>query len=125
MPPTKKAAAKRPAAKQTTAAPPVHSDVTAPTPQDVPPASADVTTAPAPDVTPADDYGYQEPETPKADNSGLVRYQLEDGSTAHGVVIGQVDGDTDREDAVQLVPLPEAITIPVSQLVTDDDDTQD
>ena len=106
-----------------TATPPVEQS-SAPVPDPTPPAPADASTA-APAITTA-------PQVPSADGSDampapaaapaaqvgdIVTYAIdtddEDGPEVRGLVVGYVEGAEHRDEALLIVPLADAITVPL------------
>ena len=80
----------------------------------------------APADPPEQDVDTTDDTATEVDTSGLsfgdyVRYEREDGSIGHGVVLEAIAGDTDREDSVAVIPWPEPVTVSGSQLVDDED----
>lgn len=85
-----------------------------------PPAGAPQQQPPAP---PADEPdGFEPAPSSSATTGELVTYQLdEDGPAVRGLVVGEIAGDEDRDDALLVVPLPDAVTVPVDAVLDSED----
>lgn len=84
-----------------------------PAPADQPPAPD---TTPQPESTPAPEPTPQPASAPAADVGDVISYQLDpddDSTAARGLVVGTVDGAEHREEGLLVVPLADALVIPL------------